>query len=502
MFEGPTRIGAPEDQLPEPFDYFAEAQKKRESREAKEKAEKQAAETARKLQRGERLADQLVRSTSKRQENTRKVIESKKDVKEKLGIAKNKVSDSKKQAAEIERATLVQPESKAVEMVFGNGSEYIDKELRSGSEAVFDLNESVKKAEKAVDTADEVLARAEAISRAREAIHDVETLIEDEVAGVVEAHHRPAEQTIYDLGEDSDELRNRFQDSWVTPEQSTNTTLSTKESGSSSSFEYQLPHAPTLTVEQQAYPEPLPVDKTQETPRVIGNIRNGAAFVGGLLAGNTFNRRPSLNASTESLSTETSDLKKNIEEIQQSANYPETAHQDIVPAELPAMRVPEVIPAHSLEVHPPQIELGTNAVIPLWIRQLEADLKLGKVPEMKKWQRDVLRVQHPEILKRYENIEKSGAETVAGQSYEAMAHDEVKGIKPMSDFDSNYSGPTWESTSMPAFMREPNAPAPVSYPYTEQKNQQSSSLLDDNFLTIVMIGGAVFGAILIIAFGF
>jgi len=519
MFEGPNRIGAPEDQLPEPFDYLAEAEKAREVREAKTRSEKLAAEEARKVQREERLAKQIARSAAKREENARILNDSKKDVQEKLDTVKEGISDSKKEAAEIQGIINDQQGSKAVEMVFGNGSEYIDNDLRNGSEAVFDLNQSVKTAEKAVDTAAEVLARAEAISRAREAIHDVETRIEDEVAGVVEVHHRPAEQTIYDLGEDSEELRNRFQESWVAPEESPVIAAETTSTGSDSSFEYQLPTKPSSPTEQAVQATLTHNEKATDTLRAVSNIRNGAAFVGGLFAGKALSRRSALSRSTESLARETADLKKNVEQIQQTAIAPEAATPYVTPTssaellierqpvlssglEQPAYHIPERLTAKSAEPQIPRFELNANAAIPLWIRQLEAELKHGKVPEIKKWQRDVLRVQHPDILRHYEKLDKSSVEAIKEHSYEAVAHDEKKEIKPLSDFDTEFSGPTWKSSSMPAFMREPIPVAPISYSYAEPIIQENGSILADNFLTIIMIGGAIFGAVLIIAFGF
>lgn len=520
MFEGPSQFGAPEDQLPEPFDYLAEAENTRARREASEKARQE----TRKLEREERIAKQLARSASKREENARKLKDSKEDVKGKKERVKDEIAETKKTAEEIEKTIKETSDSKPLEMSFGNGSEYIDSELKNGSEAVFELKESVKKAEEEVDTADEVLARAEAINRARAAIHEVETTIESEVAGIVEPHHRPTEHTIYDLGEDQDELRNRFQESWVAPEEESALTSGNTGASTTQTTDYQLPAIPSLATEQlPPYAEPKPAETVITPPRAVNNFRNGAAFVGGIFTGRALGRREQLSSATESLADETQSLKQNIEQIQQAVVAPEQTipfpmeqaesvspvsgyenpgYQNPIIEYVPPQRIERPRAENLVEQKPMQFELGNNnPAIPQWIRLLESDLKKGKVPEIKKWQRDVLRVQHPDMLKRYEKLDKASVETIKNQSYETLQAEQPRDLRPLSDFDSEYSAPTWDTSTMPAFMREPSPITPVVY--TEQSNsEQGGSVLADNFLTIVMIGGAVFGAVLIIAFGF
>lgn len=522
MFEGPSQYSEEDQMLPEPFDYLSEVKKMREEREARAEQKKIEREEARRRDREERLGRQLARSASKREESFKKLQESKADVKEKTQKVKEEVADTKKELVDIEKTVkedYAKP-AKTLEMKLTNGSEYTDADLKNGNEAIFNLSESVQQAEQAVDVADAVLAQAEALTRARNAIEG--QAMGDSRSTSESTIHRAPEKTVYDLGAEQDQLKQRIEDSWITeqPEQldivqeieipppvhAVNSEYDSYAStGQSATSSTELSQNKTFQNETHNRPQILP-----GVPNIGAGIRNSASFAMGLFGGRRFSRNKSLSKATESLQKDTSELRQDVEKIQQAAviRIPEFSMpaQDISTNNIE--KTPILSPTFSATettrtIRPEQS--GNNAVaIPAWIRQLESEVKKGKAPEIKKWQRDILRVQHPDILKKYEKLDQLFKERIKGHSVETIHAEKSPYIKPLSVFDSSYetSRPSLP-TPMPAFMQASAKPTLLStYTQGDVTALRGESLFISNFATIILVGGVIFGSVLILAFGF
>lgn len=514
MFEGPTTFGQEDEQLPEPFDYMAEARKAREEREAVARQERSEREDSRKRERESRLAKQLARSATKREENLKKLNESKADLKTKADNIKTDIEDVKKEIVETEKVIESDPKTddKPVEMVFTNGSEYIDTKLENGSEATFDLNNSVKVAEEVVSTASEVLAQAEVLARARDTIQNVEKDSTNN-AVIKDPEHLLAKEMVYSLGDEEDQIRQRIDQSWVGQENgdtsrsdvepSTDTGIN-HDSGPSSESNLiavgeQVVSSATTDIEKEV------TKQTSKRPNTSSNLRNSAALAFGMFGNRSKRRENKLTQATESLKLDTIDLRKKIETIQQTA-ISQKPEFELPKTDIVTSGIEMAYPVYSTN----EKELATMqgieqsrsniAAIPAWIRQLEVMLKQGKVPEIKKWQKDILRVQHPDLLKRYDKLDMLSKEAIKNHSIEHLKQAHRPVIKPLSAFEDAYSDA--KQPSIPTFMQDGFVPRPmIQQSFSENTSPNGDSVATSNLMSIIMIGGVIFGAILILAFG-
>jgi hypothetical protein len=525
MFEGVNNTSG--ENQDEPFDYLAEAARLREEREAKEAAEKAEKEAKDKQRREERLARQFARSAVKRQEIEKKAEDlevSSEKAKEQIQEVKQEARDLKKEAEKLTETSIPADD---VEMTVTNGSEYL-AELNEGEGAtlVFEheskqLDDSIQKVEETVSLADEVSAQALAIARARDALLGVDP--------VDISTHAPVGESgpVYDLGVAQDELRDRVQHTWELPQSQSASNEMNAESSPA------LVDMATTEVAQSSIPQPnlaetfSSVDPSSydgpysitnggierapdPTSPVTSSIKSGVAFVGGLFAGRSrlSSLKRSLNITNRKLDSEVSNIKRDVESIQKQSQAPEYAvpkqTETLTPVQAHNTHVvkQEVLPNY---VPAPETAGSQAPAIPSWIRQIENDVKNGKIVELKKWQHDVLRVQHPELLKRYEKLDLAAKQEIAHQSKEMLASQFTpippKLPQPLS-VPGDLPAPVLSAAS---FMTpQPESVVPnYSYASASPSSTSAAGTLSANgYMTIVIIGGIVFGAALIAAFGF
>jgi hypothetical protein len=524
MFEGVNNNSVSENQE-QPFDYLAEAARMREEREARDATEKAEREAKDKRKREEKLARQYARSAAKREEIEKKAQDlesSSKDAKDQLKDTKQEVENLRKEATSVIESNKQNENN--VEMTATNGSEYI-ADLAEGESATLifeheikELDGSIKKTEETITLADEVSAQALALARARDALLEVES-------SDMRTHASSGESgPIYDLGREQQELRDRIQHTWAHNEVAetpiVNSAITTTDELTLSSHktdsDQTIMHPPSPESTVARYPEgtySLDNGAIERAPDPVSpvttSIKNGVAFVGGLFAsGRT--RASSLKRSIDRtnlrLSTETSAIKRDVETIQRQSN----TNEYIIPEQMERSSLVATVPATKHEalaqMSQPEVS-GTDApAIPAWIRQIENDVKNGKAVELKKWQHDVLRVQHPELLRRYEKLDQAVKEEIRHQSKEVLSR---QFSQPHEDTPLLLSAPgdlprLASSSSMPAFMSSSyNEPVAPGYAYAAPLSPAVRTALTANaYIVIVVFGGILFGAALIAVFGF
>lgn len=160
--------------------------------------------------------------------------------------------------------------------------------------------------------------------------------------------------------------------------------------------------------------------------------------------------------------------------------------------------------AENTAVSSPEVHSTDAPAIPAWIKQVESDVKKGKVIELKKWQQDVLRIQHPQLMKQYEQLDYRTKEVIKSQSKETLSAQFVQpsAVPQPLGMPGDLPPPL---SAMPAYMN-PSQPSPVrpvfEYANAANTGQGNTVMSANGYLTIVMIGGIAFGAALIAAFGF
>jgi|GEM_PF-6114385 len=506
MYEGPKLFGEDTgDAVPEePFDYFEHAKKLREERqalEAEKKAERQAKDAEKKAEKEARLAKKIAdKATEKLEEKTDKLAD-------KSASTKEEIADAKAEVAEIadELKAVVSDELPApVEMNFTNGSEYIAN-LEEGEEAVFELNHTIEKVEETVSLADEVKEQAEALARARAALENVD-------ADHVGASFEGQEENTVVFGETGpqDDVLDRLKHTWETPVEEVITEApmptaveSYDNTTSTATVESYNAPMPLAESSSDSYVAPSPVKEEATTPtaqndptsieRFGSGMRNGASYVGGIFSARALSTKNKLERTNAVLSSETQDLQRELQTIQAR---PTATRESIVGV----TQTPE-----SLNLYEPAEVRGTNEpAIPRWISQIESDVAKGKVPELKKWQIDVLRAQHPELLKKYEKLDQNSKERIKQQSKES-----IRGV------DTILSSPVGQQSpgelpapvyALPSYMTAQSAPPTPVFEYASTTASlptvSNGSVFSNEYLTIVVAGGILFGAVLIAAFGF
>jgi hypothetical protein len=193
---------------------------------------------------------------------------------------------------------------------------------------------------------------------------------------------------------------------------------------------------------------------------------------------------------------EASSIRRDIEAIQKQSEHYEfqvPEQLDEIPESQTSLLTPESIGFSQY----PEVS-GTDApAIPAWIYTLEKDIKFGKIEALKKWQIDILRVQHPELLSQYEQLMSNSFETAEHHSREVLSHQfEPESLPQPGELPS-------PALSLPAYMNV-TAPTPHTvYDYaTVSSGATSTTLTPNSYLAIVIIGGIAFGLALIFAFGF
>jgi hypothetical protein len=491
MHEGPRRFfGDTEDAAPEePFDYFEHARKLREEREALEaekKAERQAKEAGKKAEKEARLAKKIAnKATEKLEEKTDKLSQKTASTKEQLQNTKAEVAEISSELKEASKDELPVP----LELNMINGSQH-EADLSDGAEAFMRLNHTIDKVEETVSLADEVQEQADVLAKARAALENVGS--EYVVAGF-----GGQEETDY-FGEPIphegilDRLKHTWETSASDPVEPTNdSTLNGAESGSNSDQDtssgdtYSTPSHADMLMQRPNEGQ----KETTQIDRFGSGVRNGAAYLGGFFAGRAITAKNRLENSNAVLSSETDDLRRELQTLQARPSSTAESVASIVEA-----------PTSITQFKPVEVRGTNEPAIPRWISQIESDVAKGKVPELKKWQLDVLRAQHPEILKKYEKLDQRTKEQIRQQSKESIRGASVVLGDPAPHQNPNeLPAPAY---TLPSYMSEQSpSPAPV-LEYASTSSSSNGSVFSNEYLTIVVAGGLLFGAVLIAAFGF
>ena len=514
MYEG---VNNNQDSNPEePFDYLAEAKRMREQREARDAAQKAEKDTKEKQKREERLAKQLARSVAKREE----MAEKGKDLEVSSDKAKELVREVKKEVQNLnETADIDLPppfvatmgEGSVVEMNVGQ------KTGEKDDEGLLLISHDIEKTEEAISLADEVSSQAQALARARDALLGVES--KD-----MSTHSATDESgPVYDLGSEQQALRDRIQHTWdhgdaATDKEPVNDGDTPAEEvmpialevpsidmvqSLASSSEALSSRLSDLTETYSAESGTIERSPDPISP-VTSAVKSGVAFVGGFLGGRSRSSalKRSLDSTTSSLRTETAAIKRDVESIQLQSQTNEAIAPKQMEIPQTTFSAPSPRPEAAFQVAKGPEVHGTDApAIPAWIKQVENDVKNGKVVELKKWQHDVLRIQHPDLLKQYEKLDGRIKEAIKHQSKEVLLNQfSVPSTPPPIPQPGDLPTPL---PSMPAFMMDApkRSPAPV-FNYATTATSSASATTANGYLTIVIFGGIVFGAILIATFGF
>jgi len=501
MYEGPKVFGEDNnDMVPEePFDYFEHAKKLREEREeirAKEKQERDTKEADKKAEKKARLAKKIAdKATEKLEEKSDKLAEKSLSTKEELSEAK--IEAVELGDAIIAASHLESPKDELpapVEMAFTNGSEYTAN-LQDGEEAIFDLNHTIEKAEETVTLADGVQEQADALARARVALENIGT---DHVRASFEGHEDNS--VVFGETGPQEDVRDRLIHTWETP--AIASTESTPDTSTDSGLDTSEPYSGAVASAQgSSRNSQIANEHVKNEPTSIerfgSGVKNGAAYVGGIFTGRAVSSKNRLEHSNAVLMSETRDLQREIQSLQLQ---PAATRETIVSTNStePISNQP------SLNIDHREVRGTNEPAIPKWINQIENDVRKGKVPELKKWQIDVLRAQHPELLKKYEKLDQSTKEHIKKQSAES-----IKGLNTMFDRPAQASS-TDElpapAYALPSYMTSQNVDTPSTtlsaYEYATAPSSTNGSVFSSEYLTIVVVGGLLFGAALIAAFGF
>jgi hypothetical protein len=529
----------------DPVQRAAEEQRNRLKIMAEQRAEREAKEAEKKAEKDARIAQKMAeKATKDLEKKAEKVADTTDEAKEKVRDAKDTIAEMSQQVRQDAIAITEATEGVPVEMAFTEGSEYI-AELKEGEEAIFDLSQSVEKVESVIDLADEVSEKAEALARARAALSEV-------VSGDMGVGSTLLQESVDVFGAQgpAQDIRDRLRTAWepeqVSTEQPTALPLAdareltVQELGRDDPAEQPLPSVgPTYTgasavgpsyssyevpgtVDNKPYTAEQPTAEPQSRPLPFGRgLRSATTFAGGFIAGRAGATKKGLERVEQTLRSQVEELRSDTVATQPvtdtvrsetSVAPAEYASRPLI-AEAPHTPIPEKSrPTESIK--PPEVHSQQQDAIPSWIKQVESDVKKGKVLELKKWQRDVLKAQHPELLKRYDKLDAEYRLQIKHQSIEhtKSAQPQVNTRYASQSQPGDLPSFSGEAT-MPAFMRPPvpkappimTPPTPVFQPqvsaYEYATQQSTEPIFSSAYITIVTIGGLVFGAFLISVFG-
>ena len=532
--------------MPEPFDYLEHAKRLREEREAIEatrKAEREAKELEKKAEKAERVAKKMAdKATDDLEKKADKIAEKAGEAKELITEARDEVAELREQLHEsVDDAKLPSP---IETVVMSDGSE-ISSELEKGEQMIMEIQHSTNKLVETVTLADEVTAQAEALAKARAALDSVDA----EAMGVSYSGQEDNSQVFGESGPQED-IRDRLRHAWELPLTSPNVeqgpvpaelndpslaqveisgpdlisyTSNSENQGvySGSSSSYGGGEAVTSpTGQYTGYEQPsVQPSETVADPiaKVSTGLKTGLAFAAGLFAGKSHSTKNTLETTESALRSQTSELHREILSV---AAQPSSARYELPVTPSPssdaggAFPRPEIRLSGTREQSTAKAEIrGTNEpAIPEWIKQIEKDVQRGRVAELKKWQVDVLRTQHPDLLKRYEKLDHIHEQQIKTQSIETIRSEPKFDHRPLTvSAPGDLPSPMLDA-SMPEFMRPstPNAlPITTSIPATStpayeyaMRETSTGPIFGNSYVTNVMIGGLLLGALLIGVFGF
>jgi hypothetical protein len=506
-YEGPQK-NSNEEPAEAPFDYLAHADRIRKERLAKEAAEKAERELLKKQERDERLAKQLARSASRRNQDAQKIERGSQTLRQNSGRARKEAEEARAVARELkEEVELPVPER--TEVVLGERGEVTVSPNDSSDmqDLVIELERSAERTEETADIADEITGRAEAISRARGLIETIDSTDVGQSVSDGEGVYVPTKEELDLLAEEQNVVHDRITRSWahesfdLEDERITNEQLGIMGAQDQEVVVdgYDFSGQNTAPAMQESYSGvTAPI---VERPKRIRRSGFVPSVVGGALGGLfTTTKRPSVQArvdrlqSTEAqLAEQVQSLRQDVEYIQKSAEKTPTGSvQEVVETvqRVPAKNIPETRSTSRQEA------------IPSWVYQLESEIKNGRTPEIKTWQRDLLKRQHPELLERYERMTKlPNTETLQAQ-FEIVGNEAPKAKSDPTILPSPHG---IYDNAMPAYMfaDQPASAQPRYVPtYQPQKDGQLVQLNAGNYLATIVVGGVIFGALLIAVFGF
>lgn len=530
-----------------------EAKKKtEEAKDAKKKSEKEAKEAKKKAEKTEKKAKDLEKSA--------------KDVAESAEGAREKAEDAKELAEDLKGELAAHTEVAAdsndpVEMVMTDGSEYTAT-LEEGEEAIFDLVNTAEAVEKTADLADEVSSRASQIARARAALQDV---LPEDVG--VETQRDVDSETVFGEDGPQHDVMNRLKQAWRPLEKPADGTELIEagdeedarvsppvtappllvgysqgealadvdaaiDSPRSSGYDValsSLPAAEAAAGGGYAYggssaerPAPATIASDEkhpsiprDTPRRSGLFGGAAAASVGYFAGKTRGVKDALRSTDSTLRAQTAALENQAQSVvEQPAASITTPNQ--LPIPQPIIERQPVVPNVSATRQEafPETKTSFGSAVPAWITALEKEVKKGKVVEIKKWQRDVLKSQHPELLRNYEKLDMKLKGEIKKQARSTERPAEMGQVYQNLAIPQGTPGdlPSVQRP-MPAFMAPSPSSAPTpappqpaqrptsAYGYAMDSAGRDSSDGTPN-LNLVLAGGVVFGVVLILVFGF
>lgn len=498
-FEGPSQFDQDDGQPEQPFDYLAEAERLRQERESAEREKKerqQQKKSADKQRRASTIARQLERSAKERKARLERTeVNARHD--EAIDL-RDHIRDARAQAKKAE-ATLDE---------MRHAGDAVRRELKEGQEAVVHLQTAAERAETRAEVADEVAARAEAVRKAREQLEKIEAAEVGAAAIAAETVTHPrVEKTVYDLGKDKDLLQNRLDKSWskVEPKPTTPTPqaeavpaalepeqVASKEQLERRDFEqsHEQPDetAPDAfdTLPPPVEAPPLPLFKTEET--LVATPAKIGVFAGELKINHDVSP-----AEVPAVETTLPPVEV-VEEEHELVNE--------VPAEAP---FDDVTHDKLAETQSATAEQPPSA-IPQWIRSFETSIGSGVLPEMKKWQRDVLKAQHPDILKRYETLDHMLRGEIAQSRIEEplpVSPEQLNRPRQSTVYEPMLPVPASLSTDYePAYMNEAagQQTTPIRFLRPARRGLVRMALESLSY-RVVLGGGAAFGLVLILLFG-
>lgn len=442
MFEGPAYYSEDQDILPEPDDTFDVVAEAERLRFEREREE---------------------------QEKEARDIAHKEELAAKLKEMSDEVPVEKKRWFEIPEKPIKEKndEEKPLEMNFTQGSEYIDKDLENGSEVVFDLNpEPKKEAERTElnDLADHIKAQAEILNQARAALSEVapaKTIQIEEVANT--------ESSLKDIATAEDEIRKRINESWSKSDQLTETVVPSNEL---------VAHEVTEQTYEHTETEITPITPIEDETFANTEVQNPKEEV-------------------------------ESEDIIEPQTIPESSETVSTPEifENPVDSVPEIDPLTTIESDPVDNEERYESdVTPEWVRMVKTEVRAGRAPELRKWQKDILGVQYPELLHEYQSVLRESYPSRFELPAEANPHTFASQFDHMPDFmrindQSQLPMPLDQGGEGSYAPYQPN----IALSTWGKVRSSALSLLDiipTSSLATIMVGGGILGAILIIVFGF
>lgn len=175
-------------------------------------------------------------------------------------------------------------------------------------------------------------------------------------------------------------------------------------------------------------------------------------------------------------------------------NKPETSELE---QELAEDAEVDVVNDHSQDIDKTYIfNDGPGTAIPVWIHQIEKAVAAGSAPDLKKWQRDVLGAQHPDILKRYDSLTLSNPE-----HHEILSPHASMPSRSMSGLFGDELPPPVNQTTAPLSNRS-YVPLPYNQPRLGDRLRSLIVPFIKGVNPLWILGGGVcFGVLLIAIFG-